>query len=71
MGDTGVMDRYYVRGGSRTVPALRRGQSREQAMLYVLSLARERPAFLNNVAALVKVTDTCANINKALLVRLK
>lgn len=58
------MDRYHVLNGSRTVPALRRGQSREQAVLYLLALAQETPGFLNNVAALMKVTDASANINE-------
>lgn len=52
------MERYYVLSGSRTIPVVRRGQSREQAMLHVLSMARDKPAFLNNMAALMKVTKT-------------
>lgn len=59
------MDRYHVLGGGRTVPALRRAQSREQAVVYLLALAKEKPAFLNSMAALMKVTDAAANINKA------
>ncbi len=53
-------------GGSRNVPALRQAQSKEQAVVYLLALAKEKPAFLNSVAALMKVTDATANINKAL-----
>ncbi len=53
-------------GSSRTLPALRRGPSREQAVMYLLALAQEKPVFFNSVAALMKVTDAAANINKAL-----
>lgn len=60
------MDRYRVLSGSRTVPELRFAQSREQAVVYLLALAKEKPVFLNSVAALMKVTDAAANINKAL-----
>lgn len=60
------MDRYHVLGASRTVPTLRRGLSREQAMVYLLALSKEKPVILNSVAALMKVTDAAANINKAL-----
>lgn len=48
--------------GSRTAPALRRDVSREQAMVYLLALAQEKPVILNSVAALMKVTDVAANI---------
>lgn len=61
-----VMDRYHMLSGSRTVPALTPGQSREQAMVYLLALGQEKPGFFNNVAALMKVTDAAANINEAL-----
>lgn len=61
-----VMDRYHVLSGSRTVPALRPGLSREQAVVYLLALAKQKPVFLNSVAALMKVTDADANINKTL-----
>lgn len=60
------MDRYRVLSGSRTVLALRQSQSREQAVVYLLALAQEKPVFLNSMAALMKVTDAAANINKAL-----
>lgn len=57
------MDQYCVLGASRT---MRPGVSREQAMVYLLALAKEKPVILNRVAALMKVTDAAANINKAL-----
>ena len=60
------MDRYPVLGGSRAAPALRRSLSREQAVVYLLALAKEKPVLLNSMAALMKVTDAAANINKAL-----
>lgn len=60
------MDRYCGPAGSRSVAALRRAQAREQAMLYLLALAQEKPVILTSVAALMKVTDATANINKAL-----
>lgn len=49
------MDRYHMLSGSRTFPLLG-AQSREQAMVYLLALAREKPVFLNSMAALMKVT---------------
>lgn len=50
------MDRYHMlSGSSRTFPLLG-AQSREQAMVYLLALAREKPVFLNSMAALMKVT---------------
>lgn len=52
-------------GGGRTVPVLRRSLSREQAAVYLLALAQEKPVFLNSLTALMKVTDAAANINKA------
>lgn len=55
------MERYPVLAGRRTVPALRRGLSREQAMLYLLALAKEKPVLLNSVAALMKVTSNHTN----------
>lgn len=54
------MDRYHVLDHSRTAPAPRRGLSREQAVVYLLALAQEKPVFLNSVAALKKVTDAAA-----------
>lgn len=35
-------------------------------MVYLLTVAKEKPVFLNGVAALMKVTDAATNINKAL-----
>lgn len=61
-----AMDRYHVLGGSRIPPVLGQSLSREQAVVYLLSLAQEKPAFLSSVAALMKVTNATANINKAL-----
>ncbi|KAG7240572.1 hypothetical protein INR49_026737 [Caranx melampygus] len=52
------MDRYHVLGGNGgMVPALRRGQSREQAVVYMLALSREKPVFVSGVAALVKLSS--------------
>lgn len=48
------------------MPALGRDVSREQAMVYLLTLAQEKPVILNSVAALMKVTDVAANIIPAL-----
>ncbi|KAG7222446.1 hypothetical protein INR49_016250, partial [Caranx melampygus] len=66
------MDRYHVLGGNGgMVPALRRGQSREQAVVYMLALSREKPVFVSGVAALVKerqrletILNLCAEYNK-------
>lgn len=52
------MDRYHLLDHSRAAP--RRGLSREQAVVYLLALAQEKPVFLNSVAALMKVTDAAA-----------
>ena len=62
-----VMDRYHhVLSSNRTVPALRPSQSREQALMYLLTLGKEKPGFLDDMATLMKVTDATANINKLL-----
>lgn len=47
------MERYHTL--SRTFPLLG-AQSREQAVVYLLALAGEKPVFLNSMAALMKVT---------------
>lgn len=60
------MDPYHVLSGSRTIPAVRPSLSREHTMVYLLTVAKEKPVFLNGVAALMKVTDAATNINKAL-----
>lgn len=54
-------------GSNRTFPLLG-AQSREQAMVYLLALAREKPVFLNNMAALMKVIHATANIKKAIFI---
>lgn len=52
------MDGYQVLSGCGPSPVIRPGQVQDREhMCYLLALATERPAVLNNVAALVKVTD--------------
>lgn len=50
------MDRYHMLSGSSRTSPLLGAQRREQAMVYLLALAREKPVFLNSMAALMKVT---------------
>lgn len=57
------MDQYCVPGAGKK---LRPGMSREQAMIYLLTLAEDKPVIVNRVAALMKVMAAAANINKAL-----
>lgn len=58
-----AMDQYWVPGAGRT---LRPAVSREQAMVYLLALAKDKPVIVNRVAALMKVTAAAANPRKAL-----
>lgn len=55
----GVMDQYCLPGAGKT---LRPGVSREQAMIYLLALAKDKPVIVNRVAALMKVTAAATNI---------
>lgn len=57
------MDQYCVPGAGKT---LKPGVSREQAIIYLLALAKDKPVIVNRVAALMKVTTAAANIDKAL-----
>lgn len=57
------MDQYCVPGAGKR---LRPGVGREQAMIYLLALAKDKPVIVNRVAALIKVTAAAAYINKAL-----
>lgn len=57
------MDQYCVPGAGEI---LRPGVGREQAMIYLLALAKDKPVIVNRVAALIKVTTAAAYINKAL-----
>lgn len=59
-----VMDRYHAPSSRRTVRALRPGLCREQVMVYLLTLAQEKPLFVNSMTAVMKVTDAAA-INQA------
>lgn len=58
------MERRRVLGGRGT--AARTGQGGGQAVAYLLALAEQKPVLLNNMAALMKVTDAAANITEAL-----
>lgn len=57
------MEQCCVPGAGKT---LRPGVSREQAMIYLLALAKDKPVIVNRVAALMKVTTAAANVNKTL-----
>lgn len=53
-----AMDQYWVPGAGRT---LRPAVSREQAMVYLLALAKDKPVIVNRVATLMKVMAAAAN----------
>lgn len=53
------MDQYCVSYAGKT---LRPGVSRENAIFYLLALAKDKPVIVNRVAALMKVTTAASNI---------